>query len=177
MSRGSNFATACLLREKMEKLRCSAKNKEDPVRTCWLSCTHKKDDPMGCHHKLEPGVRSGFRLIIWNNFVTNVLPQKMQCSVYKGWRIDSCTQWRKGRSKFCVSLFQLCYSLICFEADLLSCVNSGVDCSFLTWTWENLVLTLYSLSYISLVKLSYLFLACLVFVVKTFLITHFYDEL
>lgn len=85
MSRGSNFATVCPMRgKKMEKLGCSAKNREDPVGTCWLSGTHKKADPMGCHHKLEPGVRSGFRLIIWNNFVTNVLPQKMQCSVFKG---------------------------------------------------------------------------------------------
>ena len=37
---------------------------------------HKKDDRMGCHHKLEPGMRSGFRLVIWNSFVTMCCPRK-----------------------------------------------------------------------------------------------------
>ena len=41
MSRGSNFAMACLTREKMEKLGCLAKKREDPVRTCWLSGTQE----------------------------------------------------------------------------------------------------------------------------------------
>lgn len=33
--------------KKMEKLGCSAKNREDPVGTCWLSGMQKRDDPVG----------------------------------------------------------------------------------------------------------------------------------
>lgn len=35
---------------------------------------------LGWLHRLEPGVVSGVRPIIWEKFLTNGLPQEMQCS-------------------------------------------------------------------------------------------------
>lgn len=40
--------------EKNGKTRMFSQEQEDPVGAC-CCLAHKKADPMGCHHKLEPG--------------------------------------------------------------------------------------------------------------------------
>lgn len=75
--RGSNPVKACHMRKKKKKGKIWMFSQEQgrPSRNV-LAVWHA----MGWLYRLDLGIVSGFRLIIWK-IITNGLPQKMQCSM------------------------------------------------------------------------------------------------